>query len=196
MTSKSKSKTTRPDLKCEKCGREFEGHIATKRCPACKAEAAEKAKPPVEEPVGSEVEAVMEIDPNASASDPGYEKKVHVDPNRSRYQKPKRDASALKDAQARASERDRETKEERERKDPIRHRIEELKEEREKVRARLVEIEEELLTSLGKLSPGQGDTIDKKCFTRYDGADYECQALCPLRLECKERTETKTAVMH
>jgi len=172
----------RSDLKCDECGKVYEGPIDSKSCPAC-----EGADP---RPIGERVIDSSEQAAEAPKPDAPYRKVVRIDPDRERVDLSRRPAEGMGKARAKAMDAvSKEPERERERKEPLRRRIEELKALRESKREELAGIERDILELMVKLSPTEENEFTKKCFGRYAADDFECLSLCPLAVECRERTE-------
>lgn len=187
-------KTHRDDLTCTVCGGTFAGHIASKYCPDCKeARKREEAAEELDPPTGSEMD-VEATPPDVPKRDPSYQKKIHVDPERERYDARRRRQGDRDGARGKALDAlSKETTEERERKDPLRKTLAELRAEREGLTAEVNRIEGQILQVLSKLGTPQADEPPlKKCFGRFDAGDFECTSLCPVQPECEVQSDAST----
>jgi len=203
-TKKAKpSKTMRGDLECKQCKTQFRGHIAEKWCPACreaKAEA-EAAQKPGEAhdgtlEVGEAVEVVAAPEPAAEPVEV-YEKKIHTDPTRTRYERQTRDQLEREAARRKAEAEEREDPAEKRRKVPLRQEFQELIEKQKRATAVIEECEERKQEIRLLLSPTEcpDDPNAKKCYGQYDRGDHECMNLCRLRLECEAETGYRKKVL-
>lgn len=181
--------TQRDDLVCKVCEATFAGHVAMKYCPTCREEkeAAEKAKK-AEPATGSE----MDVEAKAADlpdRDPAYEKQVHVDPDRQRYDGGRRDPGDRSAARTKAADAiAKESPAERKRRDPLRTELAELQRKRDGFAEEVSQLDQQILRLLEKIGlPADGERLSKACFGRFDPHDFECTDLCPLRPECEGR---------
>ena len=180
-------KTHRSDLVCKTCGQEFTGHVARRYCDACK-QAKDAPREPAGDPAtGSEMEVEAKAPPEPQ-HDPAYRKKIHVDPNRPRFDSGRRrgdgDSSSARSKAADAISK--ESAQEAKRKAPLRAKLTELQVKRDGFTAEVNSLDEEILKVLAEIGTPQADReLIKKCFGRYDPDDFECTSLCPLQPECE-----------
>jgi hypothetical protein len=187
-TNRKPPLTQRDDLVCSVCGETFAGHVATRYCPTCREAKQAEEKSPPEPPTGSEmeVEAVATTVPDR---DPAYRKQIHVDPDRQRFDRRRRDPGDRSAARTKAADAiAKESPEERRRKEPLRAELAELQRKRDGHLDEAARLDQEILRLLDKIGlPAEGERLSKACFGQFDPNDFECTDLCPLRPECEVR---------